>query len=109
MCAAMGSTPNGQKLKPQKGIVKLFGLSAGICGRIAMNADDGATTDRRTRINPTKGAQDARTQECGIRFLYVRAATYDTFNVQRHLTSAKTHRASRASAMQTWREVAAAA
>ena len=41
------------------------------------------------------------------RFLSVYAATYNTFNVQRHLISAKTHRAFRASAMQTWREVAA--
>jgi hypothetical protein len=31
------------------------------------------------------------------------------FNVQRHLTSAKTHRAFRATAMQTWRDVVAAA
>ena len=43
------------------------------------------------------------------RFLSVRAATYNTFNVQRHLISAKTHRAFRASAMQTWREVTIAA
>jgi hypothetical protein len=31
------------------------------------------------------------------------------FNVQRHPTSARTHQAFRASAMQIWREVAAAA
>ena len=43
------------------------------------------------------------------RFLSFHAATYNTFNVQRHLISAKTHRAFRASAMQTWREVTAAA
>jgi putative transposase len=43
------------------------------------------------------------------RFLSVHAAAYNTFNVQRHLTSAKTHRAFMASAMQTWREVVAAA
>src|ERR1700704_153492 len=43
------------------------------------------------------------------RFLSTHAATYNTFNVQRHLTSARTHRAFRASAMQTWREVVAAA
>jgi hypothetical protein len=34
------------------------------------------------------------------------AATYDTFDVQRHFILAKTHRTFRASAMQTWREVA---
>ena len=43
------------------------------------------------------------------RFLSVHAATYNTFNVQRHLTSAKTHRAFRASAMDTWRAAVAAA
>src|ERR1700730_1698712 len=43
------------------------------------------------------------------RFLSVHAAAHNTFNVQRHLTSARTHRAFRASAMQTWREVVAAA
>ena len=40
-------------------------------------------------------------------FLSTHAATYNTFNVQRHLTSARTHRAFRASAMQTWREAVA--
>jgi putative transposase len=43
------------------------------------------------------------------RFLSFHAATYNTFNVQRHLISAKTDRAFRASAMQTWREAIAAA
>jgi putative transposase len=37
------------------------------------------------------------------------SATYNTFNVPRHLTSARTHRAFRDSAMQAWREVVAAA
>jgi transposase-like protein len=43
------------------------------------------------------------------RFLSIHAATYNTFNVQRHLTSARTHRAFLALAMQTWRELVAAA
>ena len=58
----------------------------------------------RTRtMDPTTGAQDAGVQECGIsqRFLSVHAATYNTFNVQRHLISAKTLRSFRASAMRT--------
>jgi putative transposase len=38
------------------------------------------------------------------RFLSVHGAVYNNFNVQRHLTSAKTHRAFRAAAMQTWHE-----
>jgi hypothetical protein len=37
----------------------------------------------------------------------VHASTYNTFNVQRYLISAKMHRAFRASAMQTWRGVIA--
>ena len=36
------------------------------------------------------------------------AAVYDTFNVQRHLTSAQTHRVLRAVAMSTWRTAVAA-
>ena len=43
------------------------------------------------------------------KFLSTHAAVYNTFNVQRHLTSAQTHRVLRAEAMNTWRtEVAAA-
>ena len=41
------------------------------------------------------------------RFLSTHAATYNTFNVQRHLTSARTHRSFRASAMNMWREAVA--
>jgi len=37
------------------------------------------------------------------KFLSTHAAVYNTFNVQRHLISARTHRAFRASAMSTWR------
>ena len=43
------------------------------------------------------------------RVLSVHAATQNSFNVQRHLTSARTHRTFRASAMQTWLDVFAAA
>ena len=43
------------------------------------------------------------------KFLSTHAAVYNTFNVQRHLTSAQTHRVLRAAAMTTWREVVAAA
>src|SRR5277367_5514289 len=43
------------------------------------------------------------------RFLSTHAAVYNTFNVQRHLTSAPSHRVLRATAMTTWREAVAAA
>jgi putative transposase len=43
------------------------------------------------------------------KFLSAHAAVYNTFGVQRHLTSAQSHRVLRAAAMTTWREVVAAA
>jgi putative transposase len=47
---------------------------------------------------------------CAVqKFLSTHAAAYNTFNVQRHLTSAQTHRTLRAAAMTTWREAVAAA
>ena len=36
------------------------------------------------------------------KFLSTHAAVFNTFSVQRHLTSAQTHRALRAAAMDTW-------
>jgi putative transposase len=53
--------------------------------------------------------QDFKSTGSAQRFLSVHAAVHNTFDVQRHLTSARTHRAFRTSAMQTWYEVAAAA
>jgi putative transposase len=43
------------------------------------------------------------------KFLSTHAAIYNTFNVQRHLTSAQTHRTLRAAAIDTWRTAVAAA
>src|SRR5271157_2984989 len=43
------------------------------------------------------------------KFLSTHAAVYNTFNVQRHLTPAQTHRTLRAAAMDTWRTAVAAA
>jgi putative transposase len=42
------------------------------------------------------------------KFLSSHAAVFNTFNVQRHLISAHTHRTLRAAAMKTWREAAVA-
>ena len=43
------------------------------------------------------------------KFLSSHAAVYNTFNLQRHLTSAQAHRALRAEAIDTWRTAAAIA
>jgi putative transposase len=42
------------------------------------------------------------------KFLSTDAAAYNIFNVQRHLTSAQSHRVLRTAAMTTWREAVAA-
>ena len=54
-------------------------------------------------MNPFKSARSAQ------KFLSIHAAVYNIFNVRRHLTSARSHRAPRAAAMTTWRGVVAAA
>jgi putative transposase len=43
------------------------------------------------------------------KFLSIHVAIYNTFNLQRHLRSAQTHCTFRAAALNTWREVVAAA
>jgi putative transposase len=43
------------------------------------------------------------------KFLSTHAAVFNTFSVQRHLSSAQTHRTLRTAAMSTWREIVAAA
>jgi transposase-like protein len=43
------------------------------------------------------------------KFLSTHAIVYNIFNVQRHLTSAHTHRAFRATAMSAWRAAVAVA
>jgi putative transposase len=61
------------------------------------------TRRRERKMQRFKSAGSAR------RFLSSHAAVYNTFNVQRHLTSAQTHRTLRAAAMDTWRTAVAAA
>jgi putative transposase len=41
------------------------------------------------------------------KFLSTHAAVFNTFNVQRHLTSAQTHRTLRMAAMDTWLQATA--
>ena len=61
------------------------------------------TRRRERKMQRFKSAASAQ------KFLSIHAAVYNTFNVQRHLASAQTHRTLRAVAMSTWREAVAAA
>jgi putative transposase len=53
--------------------------------------------------------QRFKSQGSAQKFLSTHAAVYNTFNAQRHLTSAQTHRIFRAAAMNTWRAAGAVA
>ena len=94
--------------------LRSYGAAArdlGICrhherGRWRNNRAENSHQPTRRRERKMQGFKSAGSAQ---RFLSVHAATYNTFNVQRHLISAKTHRTFRASAMQTWREATAAA
>ena len=60
----------------------------------------------------TQGTKDAALQELRAQrkdFSPLTPAVFNTFNVQRHLASASTHRTFRAAAMSTWREAVTAA
>ena len=75
-------------------------------GRWRNNRAENSHQSTRRRETKTQGFKSVGSAQ---RFLSVHAAAYNTFNVQRHLTSARTHGAFRASAMLTWREVVTAA
>ena len=75
-------------------------------GRWRNNRAENSHQPTRRRERKTQGFKSVGSTQ---RFFSVHAAAYNTFNVQRHLTSARTHRAFRASAMQTWRAVVAGA
>jgi putative transposase len=75
-------------------------------GRWRNNRAENSHQPTRRRERKMQGFKSAGSAQ---RFLSVHAAVHNTFNVQRHLLSGKTHRAFRASAMQTWHEAVAAA
>lgn len=70
-------------------------------GRWRNNRAENSHQPTRRRERKMQGFKSAGSAQ---RFLSIHAAAYNIFNVQLHLTSARTHRAFRASAMQTWRE-----
>jgi putative transposase len=61
------------------------------------------TRRRERKMQRFKRARSAQ------KFLSTHAAVYNTFDVQRHLVSAPSHRVLRAAAMSTWRDVVVAA
>jgi len=61
------------------------------------------TRRRERKMQRFKSARSAQ------KFLSTHAAVYNTFNVQRHLVSAPSHRVLRATATSTWRDAVAAA
>ena len=60
-------------------------------------------------LNPSSAAVKDVSTRCHKGCPRAHAAAYNIFNVQRHLTSAQSHRVLRAAAMTTWREVVSAA
>jgi transposase-like protein len=75
-------------------------------GRWRNNRAENSHQPTRRREGKMQGFKSAGSAQ---RFLSAHAAIQNTFYVQRHLTSATTHRAFRATAMNTWREAVAAA
>jgi hypothetical protein len=92
-------------------------LSAPLLGERRCDRGDGIGGDR-NRVGGSNRAKNShhptqrwerkmqRSKSAGSaqRFLSAHAAVFYTFNVQRHLTSASTHRTFRAAAMSPWRE-----
>ena len=60
------------------------------------------------RLHDGRKMQRFKSAGTAQKFLSTHAAAYNTFNVQRHLTSVQSHRVLRAAAMTTWREAVAA-
>src|ERR1700719_2734943 len=73
-------------------------------GRWKNNRAENSHQPIRRRERKMQRFKSARTAQ---KFLSTHAAVYNTFNVQRHLVSAPSHRVLRATAMTTWREVVA--
>jgi len=81
--------------------------------KAAISAGDGRTIEQRNSHQPTRRRerkmQRFKSAGSAQKFLSTHAAVYNTFNIQRHLTSAQTKRVLRAAAMSTWRTAVEAA
>jgi hypothetical protein len=82
--------------RPERGTARRAGRA-----RIWAWGSGGSTLS--TRISGRSSTRSATHAGAAQKFLSTHAA-YNIFNVQRHLTSARTHRTFRAAAMNTWRE-----
>lgn len=71
-----------------------------VMSKRANNRIEGSHVPVRRRERKRQGFKTAR---CAQRFVSMHAATYNLFNVCRHLTTARTHRLLRATAMAEWR------
>ena len=69
----------------------------------ANNRAESSHVPVRRRERKLQGFKSPRSAQ---RFLFLRAATYNTFNVPRHFVSARTHRHFRAEAFEAWRNAA---
>ena len=75
-------------------------------GRLRNNRAENSHQPTRRRERKMQGFKSPGSAQ---KFLSTHAAVYNTLNVQRHLTSAQTHRTLRAAAMDTWRTAVAVA
>src|SRR5271166_168391 len=75
-------------------------------GRWSNNRAENSHQPTRRRERKMQGFKSAGSAQ---RFLSAHAAVQNAFYVERHLTSARTHRAFRAAAMDTWRAAVAIA
>lgn len=71
-----------------------------VMSKRANNRIEGSHVPVRRRERKRQGFKTARSAQ---RFVSMHAATYNLFNVCRHLTTARTHRLLRATAMAEWR------
>jgi len=83
----------------------LFQTIREVALRLAIRAENSHQPTRRRE----RQMQRFKSSRSAQKFLSTHAAVFNTFNVQRHLTSAQTHHTLRTAVMSTWREFVAAA
>ena len=95
--------------------LRSYGAAMNVIGIVDRQECDGRWINNRAENShqPTRRRerkmQRFKSPGSAQKFLSTHAAVYNTFNVQRHLTSAQTHRVFRAAALSTWREAVAVA